>query len=99
MTSIAVKLEQRIKQLHKDKYQETPEKMNYVKHYLNYIIVRAVFRGIFTLVGKLMINPGTSSLKVHIDSLKLSLYIFAAVSLYFSIHALCCFDELKVEVA
>ena len=94
MTSIAVKLEQRIFLLEKDNVRKMPSNVNYVKHYLNYIIVRTLFRGIFMFVGKVMVRTG--DIESHYQGLKSGLYVFAGVSLYLSIHAICCFDELKV---
>lgn len=94
MTSIAVKLEQRIQDLSKKKDAEEPHKINYTEHYLNYVIVRSLARGVFSLLGQLMQRKGDIGQKF--EAIELGLYLFAGLSLYFSMHGLCCFDELKV---
>lgn len=97
MTSIAVKLEQRIQELKKQKSQDPPSKINYMEHYLNYVIVRSTARGVFCLFGNSMIRK-SGNIDQKGESLEIALYIFAGISLYFSFHGLCCFDELKVII-
>lgn len=96
MTSIAVKLKLRIEQLENKNSPNRKDKVNYVEPYLNYLIVRTIFRGFFAMFGKVMRSQGEEN---HFKSLKAALFIFAGISFYFSMHALFCFDELKVGPA
>lgn len=93
MTSIAVKLEQRIEILIGRENEVAPKKVSYVRHYLNYLVVRTFFRAIWSMAAKLMTRETNLT---GYESLKICLYVFIAFSLYFPIHAICCFDELKV---
>lgn len=94
MTSIAVKVEQRIELLIKKETGESPVPNNHLQHYLTYLLVRTVFRGLFMLGGKWMAQP--KSIGSSFEILKISLYIFGGLSFYFAIHGICCFEELKV---
>lgn len=96
MTSIAVKLEQRIRDLKKQKSEEPVHKINYMEHYLNFVIVRSTGRGVFSLISQLMVRKD-GEIGDKAQMLQIALYTFAGISLYFSIHGLCCFDELKVR--
>jgi hypothetical protein len=93
MTSIAAKLEQRIEFLIGRENGIAPKKVSYIRHYLTYLVVRNIFRAICSTCGKLLTRE--TSLTGY-ESLKICLYIFIAFSLYFPMHALCCFEELKV---
>ena len=91
MTSISVTIEQEIA----NRRNSDRSEINCAKHYLNFVMVRTFFRGVFTLLGKLMVSQ-SDKIKDKSERLELALHIFAAISLYFSIHGLCCFDEFKV---
>lgn len=94
MTSIAVKLEKRIAVLIGRENEAAPRKVSYVRHYLTYLVVRCVFRAIFSVLGKMLTKFTNVS---GFDTLKYCLYIFIAISMYFPLHAYCCFEELKVN--
>ena len=54
MTSIAVKLEKRIAVLIGRENEVAPRKVSYVRNYLTYLVVRCVFRAIFSVLGKML---------------------------------------------
>lgn len=110
MTSIAVKVEQRIAILISRESGEAPRKVNYLRHYINYLLIRSCFRGVLMILSNWMASfpkpqqtqTETYSSEISVtnkDILTISLYIFGGISLYFAVHGICCFEELKVAAS
>lgn len=99
MTTIQVKLQQRVADLDARYLVPANASVNYLSYYLDYTIVRALTRGAAISLGTAMIKvfgEDDEPIQQRFPHVEASLTIFVAVTVVMVFYSWCCFAEVKV---